>query len=112
MGTKRGPKPEPIQAAESELWYRDDADSVLAELKVIPGMQASSIDGVRNGALLVHLAAQPEKGKANAELMKYLAKALGCAKADFELVRGETSRHKLVRFSFAAFSALRALIGE
>ncbi|MCX7025642.1 MAG: DUF167 domain-containing protein [Spirochaetes bacterium] len=97
------------KAADS-TWYRDDADTMLIEVKAIPGAQVSSIDGIRNGVLLVHVAAAPEKGKANAELVKFFSKSLGCAKSEIELVRGETSRNKLVRLSFEAFGALKAII--
>ena len=39
----------------------------------------------------------PEDGKANAAVIKLLAKALGVAKSRLVLVRGATSRDKLFR---------------
>jgi uncharacterized protein YggU (UPF0235/DUF167 family) len=39
----------------------------------------------------------PEDGKANAAVVKLLAKALGVAKSRLELLRGATSRDKLFR---------------
>lgn len=39
----------------------------------------------------------PEDGKANAAVVKLLAKALGVAKSRLELLRGATARDKLFR---------------
>ena len=40
----------------------------------------------------------PEKGRANAELVKTMAVVVGLAKSQIELVSLETSRHKALRF--------------
>ena len=48
------------------------------------------------GALKVAVAAVPERGKANAELVSFLAAAWGIAKSRLRIVRGETSRSKTV----------------
>lgn len=44
--------------------------------------------------LLVKLAAPPVDGKANTELIRFLAESLGCAKAQITLLRGTSSRQK------------------
>lgn len=44
--------------------------------------------------LLVKLQAPPVEGKANTELIRFLAKALGCSKSEIVLLRGDTSRQK------------------
>ena len=57
----------------------------------------------RNAVLLdgdmirVTVTVVPEDGKANAAVIKLLAKALGVAKSRLVLVRGATSRDKLFR---------------
>jgi uncharacterized protein YggU (UPF0235/DUF167 family) len=51
---------------------------------------------VRNGALAIRLAAPPVDGAANDELVATLANALGLARCDVVLVRGGSSRDKLV----------------
>ena len=48
-------------------------------------------------ALRVTVTVVPEDGKANAAVIKLLAKALGVAKSRLVLVRGATSRDKLFR---------------
>ena len=42
--------------------------------------------------------AVPEKGKANAVLVKLLAKKLGLPKTSISLIAGDQSRHKTVHF--------------
>ncbi|PWE33694.1 hypothetical protein DDZ14_03230 [Maritimibacter sp. 55A14] len=47
--------------------------------------------------LRVSVTVVPEDGKANAAVLKLLAKALGVPKSRLELLRGATSRDKLFR---------------
>ncbi|RMC33348.1 DUF167 domain-containing protein [Paracoccus alkanivorans] len=55
---------------------------------------AISIDG---DEIRVHVTAPPEDGKANAAVVKLLAKSLGVAKSRLTLLRGVTSRDKVFR---------------
>ena len=52
---------------------------------------------VDGAAIRVTVTTVPEDGKANAAVIKLLAKALGVAKSRLVLVRGATSRDKLFR---------------
>lgn len=47
--------------------------------------------------LRAYVTVVPEDGKANAAVVKLLAKALGVAKTRLTLIRGETSRDKVFR---------------
>jgi uncharacterized protein (TIGR00251 family) len=49
------------------------------------------------GAIRVYVTVVPEAGKANAAVIKLLAKALGVPKSRLELIRGETARDKIFR---------------
>ncbi len=49
-----------------------------------------------DGALKVKLTAAPVDGKANAALVGLLAKHFSCAKVKIKIVRGQTSKNKLV----------------
>ena len=44
--------------------------------------------------LLVKLAAPAQEGKANKELVRFLAELLGCGRREITLLRGDTSRTK------------------
>jgi len=71
-------------------------EAVRFAVHAIPRARTSSIVGVRNGALVVRIAAPPADGAANDELLATLANALGLARRDVVLVRGGSSRDKLV----------------
>ena len=94
--------------AEGE-WFRSSAGRLLVEVKVVPGASRAEVAGLRDGALLVRVAAPPEKGKANEELRSCLARALGLPKSAVELVAGATSRRKRVSVPGEAEVALRGL---
>jgi uncharacterized protein (TIGR00251 family) len=70
--------------------------SVRFEVHAKPRASTSRVGGVREGALVVALAAPPVDGAANDELVATLARALGVAKRDVSIVRGDASRTKLV----------------
>jgi uncharacterized protein (TIGR00251 family) len=55
---------------------------------------AVTVDG---DTFRVHVTTVPEDGKANAAVVKLLAKALGVAKSRLVLTRGATSRDKVFR---------------
>ncbi len=76
---------------------RETAGGVLVEVRVIPRAGRSGVAGLRNGAVLVRLNAPPVDGAANAELIEVLARALGVARRDVEIVAGERGRLKRVR---------------
>lgn len=65
-------------------------------VKVLPKVARNEIAGWENDELKVRLRAVPEKGEANRALIAFLAEALGLPKSAIELLRGETSRHKLL----------------
>lgn len=56
--------------------------------------------------LLVKLQAPPVDGKANAELIRFLARALDCPRSAVALLRGEGSRQKVVELPASAMELL------
>jgi uncharacterized protein (TIGR00251 family) len=54
------------------------------------------VEGVERGALRVRVTAAPDKGKANARVVKVLAAALGVPASRLRIVSGEKSRDKVV----------------
>jgi len=87
-----------ISSAEfGELRLHDGGDWVQLEVWVQPRASRDQVDGVKDGALRVRLKAPPIEGKANRALQSFMAKLLGLAKGDVEIVAGATSRRKLLR---------------
>lgn len=71
-------------------------DGVVLKIWAKPLASRSRLVGIHEGALAVAIAAPPVDGKANAELLKTLAKALGVPRSQLQLQRGEASKHKQV----------------
>ena len=80
-------------------------------LHVHPGAKTTSCAGIHGDALKIRLAAPPVDGKANQALISWLAKTLSCPQSALELIRGQTSRRKVIRIS-AAPSGVVALIHD
>lgn len=65
-----------------------------------------SADEKGRPVLLVKLQAPPVDGKANTELVRFVAEALGCPKSQVTLLRGETSRQKVLSIPAAVMANL------
>ena len=65
-------------------------------LKVTPNAGRNEITGFTDGVLHLKIKAPPVKGKANRELIDFLSKELGVKKSAVTIVRGQTSRNKVI----------------
>ena len=65
-------------------------------LRVYPSAAKSEVVGFTDGVLQVRVAAPPVKGKANKELIAFLSKALAVGKGALTIVKGQTSRSKVI----------------
>lgn len=61
-----------------------------------PGAKKTAIAGLHGDFLKIQLAARPVEGAANADLLAFLAEALGVPKRAVTLVKGEQQRRKVV----------------
>ena len=84
-------------------------DGILLQLSVMPNASRTEVDGLHDGALRVRLAAPPIDGRANDALVAWLAKSLGVAKRDVEVLRGEAGRRKQVAIAVSFEDASRWL---
>ncbi|MBT3834994.1 YggU family protein [Candidatus Peribacteria bacterium] len=74
--------------------------SLLITVKVNPGCSKTEIrEKLEDGTLKINIAAPADRGKANIELIKFLAREFSVSKNDVEIVSGKTSRDKLVKIS-------------
>lgn len=69
------------------------------DVKVIPNSSKTEVVEEKNNFLKIKLKASPQKGKANAELIKLLAKKFKTSKSQIEIIKGLTAKDKLVRIS-------------
>lgn len=70
--------------------------TLYLEIHAVPGASKTGFAGIRDSRLRVRIAAAPEDGRANAELVRFLAKVLGCPKREIRLAGGEKSRRKTI----------------
>ena len=68
----------------------------LIRVRLQPRASSSRITGEKDGVIQVRVTAPPVDGEANAALEKLVAKKLGIAKSKVKVVKGETSREKLL----------------
>jgi uncharacterized protein YggU (UPF0235/DUF167 family) len=71
------------------------SDGKLA-VRVTPGARREALEIV-DGRLLAKVRAKPQDGKANLAVLVLVASALGLAPSKLEVLRGATSREKLLR---------------
>jgi uncharacterized protein (TIGR00251 family) len=66
-------------------------------IRVQPRAKRTGVAGERGGAVVIRVSAPPVEGKANEAVEKLIADKLGVPKSAVAIVRGDSSRDKLVR---------------
>ena len=84
---------------------------VQLQLHVQPGASRTGMAGLHGDALKIRVAAPPADGRANRELLDYLAECLGVARTRIALVKGENGRRKTVMIQGIDFEAARVRLG-
>lgn len=82
--------------ADEVPWLQATADGWRLLVRVQPGASRSGIVGPYGDRLKVRVAAPATDGKANAELVRFLASTVGVPGRDVRITHGETSRSKTV----------------
>jgi uncharacterized protein (TIGR00251 family) len=68
-------------------------------LHVYPNAPRNQVVGFSGGVLGIRVAAPPLKGQANRELVAFLSQLLGVSQGRLAILKGHTSRNKLVAVS-------------
>jgi hypothetical protein len=88
-------KPKPELPSAAAIRALADAQGRLV-LRVTPGSRIETI-AIEDGRVLVKVRAKPQDGAANDAVLALLADALGAARSRLTMLRGATSREKLVQ---------------
>lgn len=80
-------------------WARRTLQGWLLAVHAQPGAKQSEVAGLHGEALKIRVAAPPAEGRANDELVDFLADALGVPKRCVTVIKGATSRRKTVLVS-------------
>ncbi len=82
-------------------FIQEKPEGVIFKVLVQPRSSKNEVVGFYDGALKVKLTAPPVDGAANKLCLKFLAKQLGTAKSNIDIVSGETGRHKQLLWRFS-----------
>jgi uncharacterized protein (TIGR00251 family) len=77
-------------------WCSQHGDAVRLSVHVLPNAKNTEVVGLLDGALKIRLKAQPIEGQANEELIRFVATQIKVPKKQISVVRGITSRLKVV----------------
>jgi uncharacterized protein (TIGR00251 family) len=89
----------------------ETATGIELDVRVIPRAKKSSLGGVRDGAVLIRLAAPPVENAANEALVSLLSDILHVPRRAIRIVSGERSRHKRVAVDGLAGDLARTHLG-
>ncbi len=89
---------------------RSPTDHHTLSVKVVPNASKSEFAGwLDDSTLKVRIQSPAQDGKANKALVAFLAKQIGVSKNQISIVRGETSRQKLIAFERLSSSQFEKL---
>ena len=93
---------------------REAEGGVILRVEVVPGASKDSWMGFDEWrkAVKVRVAAPPRGGKANEELLEFVADSLGFPRAEVSLISGSKSRQKELFFTGIDISSLARRLRE
>ena len=78
-----------------DLQNTDESHAKIA-VQITPSASKNEVIGMQNDVLRIKISAPPVKGKANKELIDYLSHLLGISKDRLDIIKGHTSKNKLI----------------
>lgn len=79
-------------------------------VKAVPNAPRSEVTGWLGDVLKVKVHAPPVEGRANEALCEFLAERLDLPRRAVTVLRGDTSRHKVIRISGLTLEAVKAVL--
>ena len=80
-------------------WYSWEDETLILHLKVQPKASNNAFAEVMGDAIKLRTTAPPVDGKANEQIIAWLAKGFGVAKSDVQLCSGNIARFKTFRIA-------------
>ena len=96
--------------SKMDEFFQAEGERISVKVKIRPGAGINKILGVRNSELVIKIKAPAEKGKANKELVSFLAGSTGISRSAIFIRSGKLSRHKVISLDHAALEFFRAFI--
>jgi uncharacterized protein (TIGR00251 family) len=82
---------------QSSLYFRWEQHDLVLDVRVQPLAKCDEIEGLYGKRLKIRISAPPIDGRANAHLIKYLAKVFKVRASKVEIIAGKTSRDKRIK---------------
>lgn len=93
-------------------WCRKAKSGVALDVWIQPGAARSEVAGIHDGRLKLRIAAPPTEGRANAEVIRFLATRLVVPKSAITINHGRSTRRKLVTIEEIDLSHVLQQIGS
>lgn len=93
------------------LFLKEVDGSLHMEIKVQPRSSRNQILGEKEGVLRIKLTAPPVDGEANQALLDFLARQLKTPRKNLRIIRGESSRQKLLEVNGLSISEVLKRLG-
>jgi len=94
---------------EEYPWCRRVGEGWQISVHAQPGAKKSEVVGPHGDALKIRIASPPVEGRANEALIAYLSTVLDMPRAGITLLRGESSRRKVIFIASSDFDPVRLL---
>jgi uncharacterized protein len=85
-----------IVGKQIQLPFKKTKEGIAIQVKVRPRSSRKRIGDIIGDTVTVDLTAPPVDGAANEQLLEILSEALGIKKSSLRILRGLSSRHKVV----------------
>lgn len=95
---------------ESPSFAQDVEDGSTLAVRVHPGARKNDVAGLHAGAVKISIAAPPADGRANEEMIAYLAELLKVPRARISLVSGAANRSKVLRITGKSAAEVQAAL--
>jgi len=96
------------------MFFFQRDNTIILRVRLTPNSSCCKVMGIFTDAsgddyLKINVISAPEKGKANAELLKFLSQHLKIAKSDLTIISGELDRYKKILITSQHHNLIEAL---
>jgi uncharacterized protein (TIGR00251 family) len=85
-----------------QKFYQLNDNTLTLLLHIQPGAKQSAFAGLHGERLKIRIKAPPVDGKANAELLRFIAEEFSLAKSQITIISGELGRQKTIKIEGVA----------
>ncbi len=98
--------------SDVEKAIRAHPEGSLIAVKVRPSSTRHAVEGLSGDRIAISVHSPAEKGKANKEALKALSESMGIAPSGLEIIRGHSSRNKIILARGVTPAEVRKSLGE